>query len=144
MGIRRQARELALQVLYQMDLNRMPPDQAVDAVCASFDVPQEPRSFARLLVEGVSVHREEIDRRIEDASENWRLDRMAPVDRNILRIALYEMFYRDDIPPRVSINEAIELAKRFGTQDSRAFINGVLDKLYRALEGSEDSESVKG
>ncbi len=121
---------MALQVLYQMELNRMAPDRAFDLACASFELPQGPRAFARILVDGVSAHQADIDRHLAAASEHWRLDRMSPVDRNILRIALYEMLYRDDIPPRVSINEAIELAKRFGSQDSSAFINGVLDKIY--------------
>lgn len=135
MGTRRQAREMALQVLYQMDLNHMAPDRAFDLACACFELPREPRAFAKLLVDGVSAHQPDIDRHLAAASEHWRVDRMSPVDRNILRIALYEMLYRDDIPPRVSINEAIELAKRFGSQDSSAFINGVLDKIYHESLG---------
>lgn len=121
---------MALQVLYQMDLNHMTPDRAFELACACFELPREPRAFAKLLVDGVIAHQPDIDRHLAAASEHWRVDRMSPVDRNILRIALYEMLYRDDIPPRVSINEAIELAKRFGSQDSSAFINGVLDKIY--------------
>jgi N utilization substance protein B len=93
-------------------------------------------------VEGVCLHRDAIDERLADASENWRVERMSPVDRNILRIALYEMFHRDDIPPRVSINEAIELAKRFGTEDSRAFVNGVLDRLYQMKQQEKQAEQV--
>ncbi|MBZ4659033.1 MAG: nusB [Desulfacinum sp.] len=142
MGIRRQARELALQVLYQMDFNRMTPEKAFDLVCRCFEAPREPRAFAKLLVEGVCLHRDAIDERLADASENWRVERMSPVDRNILRIALYEMFHRDDIPPRVSINEAIELAKRFGTEDSRAFVNGVLDRLYQMKQQEKQAEQV--
>ncbi|SMC19654.1 NusB antitermination factor [Desulfacinum hydrothermale DSM 13146] len=138
MGLRRQARELALQVLYQMDFNQMAPERAFDLVCRCFEVAREPRAFAKLLVDGVCLHKEAIDQRLAEASENWRVERMSSVDRNILRIALYEMFHRDDIPPRVSINEAIELAKRFGTEDSRSFVNGVLDKLFHTKQQKED------
>lgn len=137
---------MALQVLYQMDLNRMAPDRAFELACTCFELPKEPRAFAKILVDGVHAHQKDIDRHLASASEHWRLDRMSPVDRNILRIALYEMLYRDDIPPRVSINEAIELAKRFGSQDSGAFINGVLDKIYRenpALSDRTESEAGK-
>ena len=87
--------------------------------------------FAQELAEGVVEHQEEIDRLIQKYSQNWRLERMNVTDRNILRLATYELLYRPDIPPKVSLNEAIELAKEFGTEDSPAFVNGILDAVYR-------------
>jgi transcription antitermination factor NusB len=88
--------------------------------------------FVRDLFFGVVQHQKELDRVLTEASEHWRLDRMSRVDRNVMRLALFEMLYRDDIPPKVSINEAIDLGKHFGTDESGAFINGVLDRIHRS------------
>lgn len=90
-------------------------------------------SFLIRLLRGVSAHREEIDRLIEGHSEHWRLERMPPVDRNILRIAAFELLYCEEVPPRVSVNEAVELAKRFGSEDSPAFVNGILDRIMAVV-----------
>lgn len=105
------------------------PADALPLYYGQFDAPEDVRPFAEHLVLGVCSHREEIDRKIASASQHWRLERMPVVDRNVLRIAVFEMIYCADIPPKVSINEAIDLAKMYGSGDSGAFINGILDKV---------------
>jgi transcription antitermination protein NusB len=133
MGVRRRSREIALQVLYQMDMTHAAPDQAIAVYFENFEVAAQVRPFTERLVQGVFTHRSEIDQLIASASEHWRLERMSIVDRNVLRIALYEMVHCSDIPPKVSINEAIDLGKTFGSEDSSAFINGVLDHILLDL-----------
>jgi N utilization substance protein B len=118
-----------------MDMTDSPPDEAIPLhyeLVSSGEDAQESLSqlvspFAEHLVRGVHLHRVEIDEVIASASEHWRLDRMSIVDRNILRIALFEMLYCPDVPPKASINEAIDIGKKFGSEDSGSFINGVLD-----------------
>jgi len=133
MGSRRRAREAALQVLYQVDMLKEPPEEALDLYFAHFASPESSRPFAEFVVQGVHNHLGEIDELMASASEHWRLDRMSPVDRNILRLAIFEMLFCDDIPPKVSINEAIDLGKKFGSEDSGPFINGVLDEIFLRL-----------
>lgn len=130
MGRRRQSREIALQVLYQVDLGGLEARQALELYREQFELPPEAAEFAELLVLGVDDHRGQIDARIQSASEHWRLQRMPPVDRNILRIAVFELNHCPNVPAKAAINEAIELAKKYGSEDSKAFVNGVLDKLY--------------
>ena len=89
--------------------------------------------FAKRIVLGVMEHRQEIDRLIKERSENWRLDRMTIIDRNILRIAIFELLYCDDIPPKVTLNEAIDLGKRYGSEESGSFINGILDRIQNEV-----------
>jgi len=136
MGRRRRSREIALQILYEMEMVQIPPDQAISLVYEHFEAPSSSRPFTENLVLGVVLHRKEIDQLIAAASEHWRIDRMSIVDRNILRIALFEMLHCEDIPPKVSINEAIDLGKTFGTEDSGAFINGILDHMLLELKES--------
>ena len=142
MGRRRRSREIALQVLYQMQMADLPPEEALGLYYQLFDedekhrVPAEVRPFAEEIVRGVSLHRARIDEMITSASEHWRLARMSLVDRNILRIAVFEMLFCFDIPPKVSINEAIDLGKTFGSPDSGAFINGILDHILPLLEAN--------
>lgn len=136
---RRRAREYALQVLYQVDLTEVSAEQALrgfwigfrdeDLTPGTAPVTREESDFTRVLVEGVCTERERIDALIENASLNWRLTRMPIVDRNILRMACFELLARVDIPVSVTINEAVELAKRYGGADSRAFVNGILDRI---------------
>jgi N utilization substance protein B len=143
MGNRRRSRELAMQALFQMEMN---PDQSVEAVdlfCEHFRVPKNVKPFFLRLVEGVKECEQEIDPLIERLSENWKLSRMSRVDRNVIRIAVYELLYCDDIPPKVSINEAIDVGKRFGTEDSGAFINGILDGVRISLEKENRLHSKK-
>ncbi len=129
MGARRRAREIALQVLYQRELNRLGVEEALNLFRNNFEVWKEAMDFSERLVKGVEEHRKDLDRVIEHYSSNWKVDRMAHVDRTILRIATYELLYCNDIPPRVAINEAIDIGKKYGSEDSGAFINGILDKV---------------
>jgi len=133
MGKRRRARELAIQVLFHLEFNAGDPIKAFDLICASLAPPAAIRDFSRELVVGVCENRDEIDRLIIRSSINWRLERMSLVDRNILRLASFEVLFLQDIPPKVTIDEAVELGKKFGTEDSGAFINGILDNIYSHL-----------
>jgi transcription antitermination protein NusB len=158
MGKRREARERAVQFLFQYDLN---PPEDLEAALAHFWESQRAaaiaeekgaatwgekaelppldadelamRQFAEPLIRGTLQHRNEADELIKKYAKNWDLHRMAAVDRNILRLAIYEMHHREDIPPVVSINEAVDIAKKFSTQDSGKFVNGILDKIKTEL-----------
>jgi N utilization substance protein B len=155
MGKRREARERAVQFLFQYDIN--PPENlelelaqfwnsqrtaAIEEDKASMatwgekiELPPptveeaETRLFAEPLIRGVLEHRDAIDEKIKSHTKNWDFHRIAAVDRNIMRLAIFEMLYREDIPPVVSINEAVDIAKKFSTQDSGKFVNGILDKI---------------
>ena len=151
---RRQAREFALQALYCADMRTMPVPAALnelwsalmDAEGVEGERPPESEEveFAQRLAFGCDEKRADLDRMIEEASTNWRVTRMPVVDRNILRIAVYELLECRDIPATVSINESIELAKRFGAADSRAFVNGIVDRVARKLDRiSGDRKSGK-
>ncbi|UCD71707.1 MAG: transcription antitermination factor NusB [Syntrophobacterales bacterium] len=129
MGVRRRAREIALQVLYQRELSCVEVEEALHLFWNNFEVLKGAMDFSERLIKGVEQHREDLDRIIEQYSSNWKVDRMTHVDRTILRIAVYELLYCDDIPPRVAINEAIDIGKKYGSEDSGAFINGILDKV---------------
>ncbi len=133
MGLRREGRELALQTLYALDLNPVEVRESLRLLRENTRVQASVRVFAEELVTGVMENREEIDRRIDDQSKNWAISRMGRVDLNILRIATFELLSRDDIPKNVTINEAIEVAKRFGTEESPAFINGILDEIAASV-----------
>jgi len=128
---RRKARELALQVLYQMDVREIPAEKALGIILSRYRFRPGVRKFSEILVRGVSRYFFPINSLIEDYARNWTLERMAVVDRNILRLAIYELLFLEEIPPAVSINEAVEIAKRYGTQDSGKFVNGILDKIHR-------------
>lgn len=138
MASRRRAREFALQALYQIDVAECTAEEALASLWSGqvdeegLDVRPaelEEVEFARRIVAGVARMGGEVDALIEASSVNWRLTRMPVVDRNILRIATYELLECQDVPASVSINEAVELAKRFGEKDSRAFVNGILDRI---------------
>jgi len=129
-GKRRLARELAIQFLYQFDLAGGALDEALPLFWQTqAEVNATVRAFAEDLIRGCALHREVIDQKMQQYTEHWELPRMAAVDRNILRLAIYEMICRDDIPPVVSINEAVDIAKRYSTRESGAFVNGILDRL---------------
>ena len=133
MSSRRRSRELAMQALFQMDILGDHSNEAIELFCKHFEVSKKAKPFFLQLVTGVSKYLEEIDRLIEASSENWKISRMSGMDRNIMRVAVYEMLFCDDIPPKVSINEAIDIGKRFGTEQSPAFINGVLDSINTVI-----------
>jgi transcription antitermination factor NusB len=122
-------REAALIRLYQLDLTRDVEDAPISISVPELTLTPTAERFAAELVAGVREHLEAIDVEIRDASENWELRRMPVIDRNILRLAVFELLFRSDIPPKVSINEAIELGKRYSTERSGAFINGILDHI---------------
>lgn len=124
------ARELALQALYQLDLRGDDIIDEIDSFCKKSTEKHDIYQFAIALVNGCRSHLKEIDEKISDVTEHWELRRMAIIDKNILRLGVYELLYRSDIPPKVSINEAIELAKKFSTKNSGTFVNGILDKVY--------------
>jgi len=127
MGTRRRGRELALQILYQHEFAGMPVGEIFSTFEELEHAPAAAREFAIALVEGVVARRDEIDAHLGGQAEHWRLERMAAVDRNILRLALYELLFDRDTPPAVVIDEAVEIAKRFGSERSSQFVNGVLD-----------------
>jgi N utilization substance protein B len=145
MGTRRRAREFALQILYQLDVQeQLSDEQAIALFWRNFAATAEAEGgppaelgevqpFAEKLVRGVREHLAELDAQIQSASRNWRLERMARVDRNLLRLALYELKFVEDVPAKVAINEAIEIAKRYGTSESSAFVNGILDRCREEL-----------
>ena len=157
LGSRRQAREIALQILYQLDGEEQLSDQQAVALfwknlAAELDEQEGAptqldathREFAERLVLGARKHLAEVDGLIGQASRNWRIERMARVDRNLLRLAVYELKYAADVPHKAAINEAIEIAKRFGTAESPAFINGILDKCLDHIAGPDRARSRPG
>jgi transcription antitermination factor NusB len=129
---RTRSRELALQMLYQADLMASEPAKILKSFWKSHVVPEDIKEFAERLVQGAHAHTQLIDKIIEKYAENWTLGRMAVIDRNIIRMSSFEMLYMDDIPPKVSINEAVELAKKYGDEQSGSFVNGILDKIFNA------------
>ena len=137
MGTRRRARELAMQALFYMDANQNASPQMLERFCENFTPPQKARPFFMKLVTGVLEAKPQIDTLIERFSKNWRIRRMSCVDRNIMRVAVFEMLSCHDIPPKVSINEAIDVGKKFGTEESGAFINGIIDSIRIAIEEGE-------
>jgi N utilization substance protein B len=133
MGTRRKARELAMQALFYMDIRKDASEETLENFCGCFCTSKKSRPFFRKLVNGVLGTKDQIDALVERYSQNWKISRMSCVDRNVMRIAVYEMLYCDDIPPKVSINEAVDIGKKFGTQESGAFINGIMDSIREAL-----------
>lgn len=134
MGRRRQSREVALKLLYALDITRDAVKEMVRTPWAEAMMPDEIRAFTTTLVTGVIRHRNEIDAFIQECSTNWSLERIGLVERNILRFAIYELCFLPDIPPNVTINEAVEVAKKYGTEEAPAFINGILDRIKHAVE----------
>ncbi len=130
---RRRAREIALQVLFQVDVGKIKPERALDYTIKEFQVNEETGAFARTLVEGTLAHRKEIDDYLKRYSSDWDLPRMANVDRNILRLGLFEMLYYPETPLNVAIDEALELAKTYSDEDAPRFINGVLGRIAKEL-----------
>jgi transcription antitermination protein NusB len=132
MGIRRKARESALQVLFQEDfavddMHRGELSDRFDLFCHLYQINKKARPYTFELIKGILHNREHIDTLIGQCAINWRLERIAITDKNLLRIGVFEMFYCDDVPDQVAINEAVEIAKRYGSEESPAFINGILD-----------------
>jgi len=131
---RTRARQVALQVLYQQDMRPHRDIKLRHAFIDSRLSDPTSRAFSNSLVDGVMEHRADIDRRVSHAADNWRMERMATVERNVLRLAAFELLYTRDIPAGTVFDEAIEMARRFGGADSSAFVHGVLDKVRKDLE----------
>ena len=130
MPARRKARKRALDVLYEADIRALPPEEVLTAYVSRMEEPRpEHMPYAMSLVEGVAAHRERIDELIASYAEGWTLERMPPVDRNLARIAIYELLWVDEIDAPVAITEAVELAKQLSTDDSPRFLNGVLGRI---------------
>ncbi|HUH65167.1 MAG TPA: transcription antitermination factor NusB [Syntrophales bacterium] len=141
---RRKAREVALQVLYELDVLDIGAKEAISIFWKYFGAPEECKKFSTLLIEGTCDKIEEIDSLISSCSDNWSLSRMSRVDRNILRMAVYELSYCSDIPPKVTLNEAIDLGKLYGSENSGSFINGILDAVYLKLYKEETNQNISG
>ncbi|MDP8266016.1 MAG: transcription antitermination factor NusB [Candidatus Aceula meridiana] len=137
------ARELVLKILYQADIRKESIHSLSEEFLASVDIEdsQEIFEFVRILLSGVEKNLTEIDQKITQYASNWHLDRMAVIDRNVLRLGILELLYMEDIPSKVTINEAIELAKRFGDVESGKFVNGILDKALKSKEPSHEKPS---
>jgi transcription antitermination protein NusB len=136
---RSRAREVALQLLFQRDHNTGVSREAVEQFVRERVHDEELQRFCLGLYDGVLAHAAEIDQRLAAAAENWRLPRMAGVDRNILRLGAYQLLFAPEIPPAVSLDEAIELARRYGSAESPGFVNGVLDRLRQGTASSPDT-----
>lgn len=140
-GRRTRARERALQALYQIDVAAAGIDEALQSFWRSFEpTEREVQELAERLVRGVAVDRQLVDDLIEGVSTNWRLDRMAKVDRNVLRLAVWELV-KGDAPVKVVINEAIDLGKKYGSESTGAFVNGVLDTIAQGLPAARRGEA---
>ncbi len=139
MGHRRIGRECALQMMYELDVGKHPKDEILRTYWLMNEHSQKVRDFAELLFEGTVQKLVEIDKLIQQHTKNWRLNRMAAVDRNVLRLAVFELLWGDKTPGTVVINEALEIAKKFSTHESAQFVNGILDSIKNGLE--EDFES---
>ncbi|MBT6410689.1 MAG: transcription antitermination factor NusB [Nitrospina sp.] len=131
MGKRRAARELALKFLYQTEFNPDDREVQMEQFCERADTHLEITEFMKVLVDKVFAHTKEVDTQLEKFSNHWALDRMSMIDRNILRLGISELLFDASTPPKVVINEAVEIAKKFGSADSPDFINGILDKVFK-------------
>jgi len=143
MHSRRRGRELALKLLYGFDLLPRNIDETLQEFWTMTRYPDEVRIFAEQLVRGTLAHKDEIDEFIATNAINWKIERMAVVDRNILRYAVYELLYEALIPPKVTINEALDISKKYGTPKSSAFINGILDHIHHIIEQGDIPASAQ-
>jgi N utilization substance protein B len=144
MGTRRKARELAMQALFYMDIRNDVSAEMLASFCENFSASPKTQPFFLKLVNGVMETQGELDALIEQFSKNWDINRMSCVDRNVMRIAVFELIYCEDIPPKVSINEAVDIGKKFGTEESGAFINGIMDSIRYDLEEKGTLNEVDG
>ncbi|HET9660899.1 MAG TPA: transcription antitermination factor NusB [Thermomicrobiales bacterium] len=136
-NIRRQSRTLALQVLYETDQTEHPWQEVLDRTIEAEEAPNNVAAYVRVLIQGIFENKRAIDREIELAAPAFPLSQLSPVDRNTLRIAIFELRYSRDVPVKVAINEAVELAKRFGGESSGRFVNGVLGTVVDRLPGTD-------
>ena len=144
MGRRHRAREIALKLLYQIDMTGEAPGEALAAYLGPRRLPKDVAGFAEELVRGVWDNREKLDQLVGDSADHWKVERMPAVDRNLLRLATYELVHSTEAPPAVVIDEALELAKRYCDADSTAFVNGVLDQVRRQLAATPPGSGSDG
>lgn len=146
MGRRRRGRETALKLLYAADVTQDLMEDLLQSAWVEALAPDGVREFAAVLVLGVTHHRDEIDAMVQEWSMNWSLERIGIIERNILRFAIYELLFLPDIPPNVTINEAVEVAKRYGTNEAPAFINGILDRIKQEIDarGGDEPTAISG
>lgn len=137
MGKRRKAREIALQILFQLEFDESRPEQTISQFWNEKGLSAGIQGFSGLLVRGVLSHKKEIDEIIQSVSEHWRISRMALVDRNILRLAAFELMHGKDLAPAIVIDEAIEIAKKYSSDQAVVFVNGILDALNKKLTKAE-------
>lgn len=130
-------------MLYQVETAGEDPELALARYCESFPYQKDIIDYSRLLLSGVIEQQTSIDKNIEDASEHWKLGRTTYIDRSILRLAVFEMLFSQDVPPKVAIDEALEMAKKYGNEDSKDFINGVLDKILREFYKKPEAEKLR-
>ena len=142
MATRRRGREAALQLLYAIEITHADVEEVLSSSWAHALTAARTRDFTGALLQGVLASRDEIDALIREWSANWSLERIGLVERNILRVAIYELLFMPEIPPNVTINEAIEVAKRYGAEDAPAFVNGILDRVKNQVAPSDDAPSV--
>lgn len=142
MGKRRLSRELAVQFLYLTEMNEGDVPDQLKTFWEGHSSPEEVQTFTEVILNDIFGHKEEIDARLEKYSDNWTLSRMTVIDRNLLRIAASEIMYSKTVPPKVAIDEAVEIAKRFGSEDSPNFINGVLDRILKEFNSDTPQASL--
>jgi N utilization substance protein B len=142
MGARHSGREAALQMLFQLEASAEEADEVIRLFWRNFEADPEGRAYADEIVRGVASRVAELDEKIGAASQNWRVERMARVDRNVLRLGTWELAHRADVPRAVILDEAVELAKTYGTEESSAFVNGVLNRVAESL-GRKDEDRAK-
>ena len=142
MATRRRGREAALQLLYAIEITHADAQEVLGSSWARALTAARTREFTGALLQGVVASRDEIDALIREWSANWSLERIGLVERNILRVAIYELLFMPEIPPNVTINEAIEVAKRYGAEDAPSFVNGILDRIKEQIAPSEDTPAV--
>ena len=142
MGKRRLSRELAVQFLYLTEMNEGDVQDQLKMFWEGHSSPEEVQSFTEDILNDIFEHKEEIDARLEKYSDNWTLSRMTVIDRNLLRLAASEILYSKTVPPKVAIDEAVEIAKRFGSEDSPNFINGVLDRILKEFNSDTPQASL--
>ena len=134
MGLRHQAREQVLQILYLMDMASLKSEEALTYFFGKMGSSNAEELYVREMIQGLAEKKAEVDQLIESCSEHWKLSRMPRIDRNILRISTFEMHFRTDIPAPVSIDEAVELGKKYGEEKTAAFVNGLLDRISKEVK----------
>ena len=140
---RTKSRECALKILYQLDINKSDLKDSLEGFYDGRKISSAVKEFTNLIVEGTFKNLKQIDKIISECAENWAINRMAVIDRNILRMSVFELVFVDDIPPKVSINEAVEIAKRYGDKDSSKFVNGILDKVLKVYKNKTTDTGLK-